>query len=64
MPGTLSKGLYHTVCNQITPSGGAIQITALFSPMTTPTNKQAIRASDGLWIRALFLALSLHNESS
>lgn len=52
VPGTFSKGLYHTVCNQITPSGGAIQITSLFSPVTTPTNKQAITWT---WIPVHFL---------
>lgn len=27
--------------------------------MTAPTNKQAIRASDGLWLNTLFLAVSM-----
>lgn len=50
IPGVFPKGLYHTVCNQ---SNG------LFNPVTAPTNKQAIRASDGLWLNARFLAVSM-----
>ena len=50
MPGAFPKGLYRIVCNQI---------TGLFSPVTAPpTNKWAFRASDGLWLHVLFLAIS------
>lgn len=51
MPGAFPKGLYHIVCNQI---------TGLFSPVTAPTDKLAIRTPDGLWLNTLFLAVSMH----
>lgn len=60
----LSQGSVLYLCNQITPSGGAVQVTGLLSPVTTPTNKQAIKASHGLWIHALFLAVFVHKGSS
>lgn len=53
-----------TLCAIRSPHLLGLFISRLFSPVTTPTNNQAIRASHGLWIHALFLALPLHNESS